>query len=85
MLLARATFSNTADSVDELSFQQGDVLILIEKNVTNMDGWWLCSFHGQVGLAPANRLRLFASNDFVNQQMSSLFDKSALVFVNINC
>lgn len=58
MLLARAVYDNAADSPDELSFTQGDVLVVLEQAVPNMAGWWLCSFHGRIGLVPGNRLRL---------------------------
>jgi len=57
MLTARALYSNVADSPEELSFSQGDILRVLERDVNGLTGWWLCSVNGQNGIAPGNRLQ----------------------------
>ncbi|XP_060520326.1 breast cancer anti-estrogen resistance protein 1 [Cylas formicarius] len=56
--LARALYDNIPDSPDELAFQKGDTLVVLEQNTANIEGWWLCSLRGRQGICPANRLRL---------------------------
>lgn len=58
-LLARALYDNTAESPQELSFRRGDVLrVLQREGAGGLDGWCLCSLHGQQGIVPANRVKL---------------------------
>lgn len=58
-LLARALYDNTAESPQELSFRRGDVLRVLKREGTGgLDGWCLCSLHGQQGIVPANRVKL---------------------------
>jgi len=59
MLSAKALYSNISDSPEELSFSQGDVLTVLEKDVGGLAGWWLCSVGGRMGIAPGNRLLAF--------------------------
>ncbi|XP_066558631.1 cas scaffolding protein family member 4 isoform X2 [Amia ocellicauda] len=61
-LLAKALYDNLAECSDELAFRKGDILTVIEQNVTGSHGWWKCSLHGQQGLAPANRLYLLSAS-----------------------
>ncbi|XP_023562737.1 embryonal Fyn-associated substrate isoform X2 [Octodon degus] len=57
--LARALYDNTAESPQELSFRRGDVLRVLQKEgAGGLDGWCLCSLHGQQGIVPANRVKL---------------------------
>ncbi|XP_020037199.1 embryonal Fyn-associated substrate isoform X2 [Castor canadensis] len=57
--LARALYDNTAESPQELSFRRGDVLrVLQREGADGLDGWCLCSLHGQQGIVPANRVKL---------------------------
>uniref|UniRef100_H0XK99 SH3 domain-containing protein n=3 Tax=Otolemur garnettii TaxID=30611 RepID=H0XK99_OTOGA len=57
--LARALYDNTAESPQELSFRRGDVLrVLQQEGAGGLDGWCLCSLHGQQGIVPANRVKL---------------------------
>lgn len=58
--LARALYDNLAESPDELAFRKGDVLVVLEQNTGNIEGWWLCSLRGRQGICPGNRLRLIA-------------------------
>ncbi|XP_074150364.1 embryonal Fyn-associated substrate [Sminthopsis crassicaudata] len=57
--LARALYDNTAESPEELSFKRGDVLRVLQGEGTGgLQGWCLCSLHGQQGIVPANRVKL---------------------------
>ncbi|XP_037690498.1 embryonal Fyn-associated substrate isoform X2 [Choloepus didactylus] len=57
--LARALYDNTAESPQELSFRRGDVLrVLQREGAGGLDGWCLCSLHGQQGIVPANRVKI---------------------------
>jgi SH3 domain len=58
MLRATALFNNVSETPEELSFDAGDQLIVIEQDVGGAVGWWLCSLRGRTGIAPGNRLRL---------------------------
>uniref|UniRef100_A0A6I8P6N9 Cas scaffolding protein family member 4 n=1 Tax=Ornithorhynchus anatinus TaxID=9258 RepID=A0A6I8P6N9_ORNAN len=60
--LAKALYDNQAECADELAFSRGDILIVLEQNVPESEGWWKCSLHGRKGLAPANRLQLLSDN-----------------------
>ncbi|KAG7478082.1 hypothetical protein MATL_G00076670 [Megalops atlanticus] len=59
-ILAKALYDNTAECPDELAFRKGDIVTVMEQNVTGSHGWWKCSLHGRQGLAPANRLLLLS-------------------------
>lgn len=51
--VARALYENTPDTADELAFQKGDTLVVLEQNTANLEGWWLCSLRGrQVSFSP---------------------------------
>ncbi|XP_022646015.1 embryonal Fyn-associated substrate-like isoform X4 [Varroa jacobsoni] len=56
--LAKALYDNHAESPEELEFQKGDVLTVLEQNPNGLQGWWLCALRGRQGIAPGNRLRL---------------------------
>ncbi|XP_066257860.1 enhancer of filamentation 1 [Euwallacea similis] len=56
--VAKALYDNAPDTPDELAFQKGDTLVVLEQNTANIEGWWLCSLRGRQGICPANRLRL---------------------------
>ncbi|XP_053725262.1 cas scaffolding protein family member 4 [Synchiropus splendidus] len=56
--LAKALYDNTAECPEELAFHKGDILTVVEENVSDTSGWWMCSIYGRQGLAPANRLKL---------------------------
>jgi enhancer of filamentation 1 len=55
---AKALYENIAESVDELAFRKGEILDVIEQNTDGMEGWWLCSLRGRIGLCPGNRLKI---------------------------
>jgi enhancer-of-filamentation protein 1 len=55
---AKALYDNIAENVDELAFRRGEILDVIEQNADGMEGWWLCSLRGRIGLCPGNRLRV---------------------------
>jgi len=46
-VLARALYSNTPDARDELSFQKGDILTVLEYDFQGLKGWWLCALRGE--------------------------------------
>ncbi|KAF2358532.1 SH3 domain [Trinorchestia longiramus] len=56
--MARALYSNTAESPDELEFRKDDLLTVLEQNTAGLEGWWLCSLRGRQGICPGNRLRI---------------------------
>uniref|UniRef100_H2ZQ98 SH3 domain-containing protein n=1 Tax=Ciona savignyi TaxID=51511 RepID=H2ZQ98_CIOSA len=57
-VLAKAVYDNVAETGDEISFQRGDIITIIEQNTAGLEGWWLCSLNGRQGIAPGNRLRI---------------------------
>jgi serine/threonine protein kinase len=55
-VLAMSIYDYQAESMQELSFAQGESLVILEKNE---DGWWLAKNSiGSVGLVPCNYLNL---------------------------
>ena len=59
-ILAKALYDNKAETLDEITFKRGDVLTILEKNTSGVEGWWLVSHKGQTGIAPGNRLKVLA-------------------------
>ena len=55
VVLAMARFPNVAESTEELSFGQGELVSILQKD-TGIGNWWLCQAAGKVGLVPANYL-----------------------------
>lgn len=47
----RATFSHTAEAEDELSFQEGDLLYIVDDSDPS---WWRARVRGKEGLIPSN-------------------------------
>lgn len=62
-LLAKARYNNVAESPDELSFRQGDVVTVVQKDFNNQVDWWLCELRGKVGMVPANYFEVFHNHD----------------------
>ena len=58
-LLARARYNNVAEVADELSFRQGDVVTVLQKDYNGQVDWWLCEMRGRVGMVPANYFEVF--------------------------
>ncbi|CAI5791375.1 embryonal Fyn-associated substrate [Podarcis lilfordi] len=56
--LCRALYDNAAECPDELSFRKGDLMVLLQPEAPGLEGWHLCSLHGQQGIVPANRVRV---------------------------
>lgn len=48
---AKALYEYAATTADELSFAEGDVLFIVQKDD---GGWWECELNGQKGWVPAN-------------------------------
>ncbi len=59
--LAKALYDNPPESGDELALKRGDVLEVLEKDYNGLAGWWLCSFKGDRGIVPGNRLRILTA------------------------
>ena len=57
MMLAKAAFDNAGETAEELSFRRGDVLNVLQIDPNGLEGWWLCSLKGVIGIAPGNRLK----------------------------
>uniref|UniRef100_F6S5L9 SH3 domain-containing protein n=1 Tax=Ciona intestinalis TaxID=7719 RepID=F6S5L9_CIOIN len=57
-VLAKAIYDNAAETEDEITFNRGDIVTIIEQNTAGLEGWWLCSLNGRQGIAPGNRLRI---------------------------
>ena len=62
-LLAKARYNNVAESQDELSFRQGDIVTVVQKDFNNQVDWWLCELRGKVGMVPANYFEVFHNHD----------------------
>lgn len=62
-LLAKARYNNIAESPDELSFRQGDVVTVVQKDFNKQLDWWLCELRGKVGMVPANYFEVFHNHD----------------------
>lgn len=45
--IAKALYSNTPETCNELLFRKGDILTVIEYDYDGQPGWWLCSHRGQ--------------------------------------
>jgi len=50
-----ALYSFEGQSQDELTFNEGDILEVIEED---QSGWWRCSLLGKIGWVPANYVEL---------------------------
>lgn len=62
-LLARARYNNLAEAPDELSFRQGDIVTVVQKDFNKQLDWWLCELRGNVGMVPANYFEVFHDHD----------------------
>jgi len=62
-LLARARYNNVAESPDEISFRQGDIVTVLQKDYKGQVDWWLCELRGEVGMVPANYFEIFHDHD----------------------
>ncbi len=58
LALVRAAFAYSAQEPDEISFGEGDLMVIIDKSE---DDWWKVRCRGKVGLAPANYLKTDAA------------------------
>ena len=62
-LLARARYNNVAEAADELSFQKGDIVTVLQKDHNKQVDWWLCELRGTTGMVPANYFEIFHDHD----------------------
>lgn len=52
-----------AESPDEISFRQGDIVTVVQKDYNGQVDWWLCELRGEVGMVPANYFEIFHDHD----------------------
>lgn len=52
-----------AEAADELSFRQGDVVTVLQKDFNKQVDWWLCELRGKKGMVPANYFEVFHNHD----------------------
>lgn len=52
-----------AEAPDELSFRQGDVVTVVQKDFNKQVDWWLCELRGKKGMVPANYFEVFHNHD----------------------
>nr|XP_057910939.1 cas scaffolding protein family member 4 [Doryrhamphus excisus]XP_057910940.1 cas scaffolding protein family member 4 [Doryrhamphus excisus]XP_057910941.1 cas scaffolding protein family member 4 [Doryrhamphus excisus] len=74
--LAKALYDNTAECAEELAFRKGDILSVMDQNLADTSGWWMCSLYGKRGLAPANRLQLIPVIESTAGSRSHYTDKN---------
>lgn len=77
-LLARARYNNIAESKDELSFRQGDVVTVVQKDFNKQVDWWLCELRGKVGMVPANYFEVFHNHDTCEYDIPRPSSKAAV-------
>lgn len=56
---AKALFDYDAQEPNELSFKEGDILIVVEKDES---GWWTCRLNGKDGQVPMNFVEVVPGN-----------------------
>ena len=54
---ARVLFSYSAENDDELTIEEGDTIIVLDKELED-SGWWKGEFNGKVGVFPDNFVEL---------------------------
>jgi len=59
---AKALFEYTATDSEELSFKEGDVLYIVEKNTVDGE-WWKARLRGRDGFVPSNYLQMLDGGD----------------------
>ncbi|XP_018648698.1 hypothetical protein Smp_158460 [Schistosoma mansoni] len=73
--LARAIYDNLSENPKELNFSRGDLITVLDRNPSGLNGWWVCSIRGQLGIAPGNRLELIGVvNKNKEQNTSDVYD-----------
>uniref|UniRef100_A0A8C6Y4V0 Embryonal Fyn-associated substrate n=1 Tax=Naja naja TaxID=35670 RepID=A0A8C6Y4V0_NAJNA len=59
----------------ELSFHKGDLMVLLQPEGTGLEGWHLCSLHGQQGIVPANRVKVLPeSGSHSNHTLAEVYE-----------
>ncbi|XP_057661114.1 SH3 domain-containing kinase-binding protein 1-like [Diorhabda carinulata] len=64
-LLCEATYPYKAQNEDELSFKEGDVITIVNKESQD-PGWWQGELNGKIGFFPDNFVVLISNNDSKN-------------------
>lgn len=68
--LARVMFPYTAEHEDELELKEGDVIIILCKELEDK-GWWRGELNGQVGVFPDNFVELISPEETVSAFLTS--------------
>jgi hypothetical protein len=62
-----------AEEDDEVEFQTGDPILVLEKDEEFNDGWWKgCTVNGEIGIFPANYI---TTENIFNVNLDGLFDE----------
>lgn len=69
--LARVMFPYTAEHEDELELKEGDIIIILCKELEDK-GWWRGELNGQVGVFPDNFVELISPEETVSPFLTSL-------------
>ncbi|XP_065060536.1 osteoclast-stimulating factor 1-like isoform X2 [Rhopilema esculentum] len=75
--VVRALYNYNAQQEDELSFQEGDILYIIDKN--NPSGWWRAKVGSKEGMIPSNYVE--ESTESVDHPMHEAAKRGNLGFL----
>ena len=63
--IARALYPYAAQREDELTFNEGDFITVISKNLKDR-GWWKGKLAGKTGLFLSNMVEVFSTDEIVS-------------------
>lgn len=55
---AKVTFAYEPENADELKLVEGDIISILNKDITESEGWWEGELNGKVGMFPNNFVEL---------------------------
>lgn len=55
---AKVTFAYEPENADELKLVEGDIITILNKDITESEGWWEGELNGKVGMFPNNFVEL---------------------------
>ena len=58
---ARTLYDNDSEHQEELSFQKGEILVILSTDIDGASGWWFCKKGSKLGIAPGNFLEKLPS------------------------
>ncbi|CAH1099576.1 unnamed protein product [Psylliodes chrysocephalus] len=80
--LCEATFPYKAQNEDELSFQEGDLITITNKECPD-PGWWHGELNGKTGVFPDNFVVLIDNRNSNKEVRKSIGDKGAIKSVSV--